>query len=75
MHGNRINNSLKVRDTKPETTGKNKGIAPICFFGQVTGYNVMVMGLLGPSLEDLFQYCGKRFSLKTTIMLACEFFN
>ena len=42
----------------------------MCYFGQVSGYNVMVMGLLGPSLEDLFQYCGKQFSLKTTIMLA-----
>ena len=45
----------------------------MCYFGQVSGYNVMVMGLLGPSLEDLFQYCGKQFSLKTTIMLAGKF--
>jgi len=51
---------------------RNKCIAPICFFGQVADYNVMVIGLLGPSLEDLFQYCGKRFSLKTTIMLALQ---
>ena len=53
--------------------GKNKCIPPMCYFGQVSGYNVMVMGLLGPSLEDLFQYCGKQFSLKTTIMLAGKF--
>ena len=39
-------------------------------YGTYGSSNVMVMDLLGASLEDLFTRCGRRFSLKTTLKLA-----
>lgn len=38
----------------------------VYYFGDhLDSYNVVVMELMGPSLEDLFEKCRKRFSLKT----------
>ncbi|KAH8070689.1 protein kinase [Aureococcus anophagefferens] len=46
------------------------GIGRVMYFGTYRDCNVMVMELLGPSLEDLFNQCGRKFSLKTTLQLA-----
>ena len=32
----------------------------------------MVLDLLGPSLEELFQRCNKKFTIKTTVMVGLQ---
>ena len=46
------------------------GIPGVKWFGSEGDYNVLVIDLLGPSLEDLFNYCNKKFTLKTVLLLA-----
>lgn len=46
------------------------GIPKIHWFGQHKERYCMVMDKLGASLEELFQKCGRTFSLKTVLMLA-----
>ncbi|KAH8104254.1 kinase-like domain-containing protein, partial [Phellopilus nigrolimitatus] len=54
------------------TTLLAEGIPQVHYFGQEGLHNVLVIDLLGPNLEDLFDMCTRKFAIKTVCMLALQ---
>ena len=46
------------------------GFPKFLWYGREGEYHIIAIELLGPSLEDMFCYCGKKLSLKTVLLLA-----
>ena len=53
-----------------DNTVVDKGIPHVFYCATEGDYNIMVMDLLGPSLEDLFNICNRKISIKSVLMLA-----
>lgn len=46
------------------------GVPFLLHSGKAGPYNVMILDLLGPSLDDVFKLCNRSFSVKTICLLA-----
>lgn len=51
------------------------GVPQAYYFGQDSIYNCLVMDLLGPSLEELFDQCGRKFTVPTVCQIAIQMVN
>jgi len=54
----------------PPLPRSTAGVPQVHHFGQEGLHNVLVIDLLGPNLEDLFDLCARKFSIKTVCMAA-----
>jgi serine/threonine protein kinase len=48
------------------------GFPTLYFWGQSEKKNIIVESLLGPSLDKLFKFCGRKFPLKTVCLIGLE---
>lgn len=46
------------------------GVPQVYYYGQEGLHNILCIDMLGPSLEDLFDMCGRKFSIKTVCLVA-----
>ena len=63
---------LKMENQIYQLLHGRTGFPIIYFFGQYLDYTVLVMQMLGRNLESVFDYCDRRFGLKTNLYLTVQ---
>ena len=72
IESNKTKHPQLIYEAKLLRMMKGKGIPEMKGVIIEGDYNIMIMQLLGPSLEELFNYWKRIFSLKTVLMLAIQ---
>ena len=67
---NKKTNQLQYESRVLKSLQCSQGVPIIYWYGIEGSFNSMVMELLGPTLDDLFSFSSRRFSLKTVLMIA-----
>eukprot|EP00800_Vazella_pourtalesii_P001046 TRINITY_DN10886_c0_g1_i1.p1 TRINITY_DN10886_c0_g1~~TRINITY_DN10886_c0_g1_i1.p1 ORF type:complete len:466 (-),score=89.60 TRINITY_DN10886_c0_g1_i1:248-1645(-) len=52
--------------------GQAEGVPKVHYFCPFGHYNALVLELLGPTLEDLFEVCNRRFTSRTVALMALQ---
>ena len=65
---------LKIENKFYKRLSPHEGLPNVYYFGpaNVDKYHGLVLELLGPNLEELFNLCDRKFSVKTVCMLAIQ---
>ena len=65
---------LKLENKFYKRLVPHEGLPNVHYYGQsnMEKYNGLVMELLGPNLEELFNLCDRKFSLKTVCMIGIQ---
>lgn len=58
-----------------KTLGNVEGIPRVYYFGPCSKWNALIMEMMGKSLEDLFDICDRKFTLKTAIQILLQVLN
>jgi serine/threonine protein kinase len=72
VEDNRTKHPQLLHEAKLLKLMKGKGIPELKGALIEGDHNVMVISLLGPSMEHLFNYCGQKFTLHTSIMFGIQ---
>jgi len=63
-------NLKSIKSYKEKVQIHLEGIPMIKYYGQQKDFNVLIMQLLGPSIDDLLIYCKGKFILRTVLLIA-----